>query len=89
MRVALLHWLADNAPAPRELQIWRHAPTGAYYLILWQGALGAAAGPMPLAEAQAVQQGHAPEPAHWPDLADWADAAWERGEMERVGGGHE
>ena len=83
IRIALLHWLADNTPPVQELQIWQHTPSGAYYLILWQGVLGAAAGPMPLEQAQAIQAGRAPAPAQWPDLADWVDAEWDAERMAR------
>ena len=83
VRIALLHWLADNTPPAQELQIWQHTPTGEYYLILWQGVLGAAAGPLPLDQAQAIQAERAPAPEQWPDLADWVDDEWDAGRMAR------
>ena len=89
VRIVTLAWLESNRPAKRELQVWRHTPTGNYYLVAWQGGLSGCAGPMPVERAQATAEGRQPEPEVWPDLADWADAAWERGEMERVGGGNE
>ena len=85
VRVVTLAWLESNRPAPRELQVWRHTPTGDYYLVAWQGGLSGCTGPRRwLAPAQATAEGRESEPEVWPDLADWADAAWERGEMERV-----
>lgn len=82
-RMALLHWLADNTPPATERQIWRWHE--AHYLVLWQGAMVAAAGPMPLEQAQAMQSGASPLPDQWqPEVADALDAAWERGETERA-----
>ena len=82
---AALASLAESANPPRELQVWRHKPSGSHYLIIWEGALVAAAGPMPPDQAQAMQSGAQPLPAVFdPALADWADDAWDRGEMEKV-----
>ena len=89
VRVVTLAWLETNQRPPRELQVWRHTPTGGHYLICLQGWLVGAAGPMPLEDAQAIAAGQQPEPEVWPDVVDEVDAAWDRGEMERVGGGHE
>ena len=89
VRIVALAWLESNRPAARELQVWRHAPTGDYYLVAWQGGLSGCAGPMPVERAQATAEGRESEPEVWPDLSDWADAAWERGEMARVGDDNE
>ena len=89
VRVVTLAWLESNQRPPRELQVWRHTPTGDYYLVAWAGGLVGCAGPMPLEQAQATAVGRESEPEVWPDLADWADTAWERGEMERVGDDNE
>lgn len=84
VRRALAHF-AEQAGPSRELQVWAHKPTGQHYLIIWQGALIAAAGPMSLEQAQAMQSGAAPQPAKYdPAVTDWADAAWDRDDMERV-----
>ena len=84
IRVALASHLAAAQPH-RELQVWRHNAAGDYYLIVWQGALSGAFGPLSLAVAQAIAAGAQPEPAQWdPALADWVDDAWDRGEFERV-----
>ena len=75
--------LGSGAP-PRELQVWRHT-SGDYYLILWQGILCAACGPMPLEQALPIAQGRAPEPTQWDgDLVDWVDDEWDAGRMARV-----
>ena len=89
VRIVTLAWLESNRPAKRELQVWRHTPTGNYYLVAWQGGLSGCAGPMPVERAQATAEGRQPEPEIWPDVVDWADTAWDGGEMERVGGSHE
>lgn len=83
--VARFHYeeLGNGAP-PRELQVWRHT-SGDYYLILWQGILRAACGPMPLEQALPIAQGRAPEPTQWDgDLVDWVDDEWDAGRMARV-----
>lgn len=81
VRLALASF-AESVNPPRELQVWAHKPTGNYYLVIWQGALVAAAGPMPLEQAQAMQAGATPLPEMFdPDLADWVDAAWDRQEF--------
>ena len=83
--VARFHYeeLGNGAP-PRELQVWRHT-SGDYYLILWQGILCAACGPMPLEQALPIAQGRAPEPTQWDgDLVDWVDDEWDAGRMARV-----
>lgn len=75
--------LGNGAP-PRELQVWRHNG-GACYLVLWRGALLAAAGPMPLEEALPIAQGKAAEPEQWDAaLADWVDDEWDAGRMAQV-----
>ena len=84
VRVVTLAWLESNRPAPRELQVWRHVG-GAYYLILWQGVLRGACGPLPLEEALPVAQGKAPEPPAWDTgIAEWVDGEWDAGRMARV-----
>ena len=82
VRRALAHF-ADDAPPRREVQIWRWR--GAHYVVLWQGAIVAACGPMPLADAQAMKRGDTPLPEQWqPEIADALDDAFWRGEMERA-----
>ncbi len=88
VRLALqAHMDAARAGHPaQELQVWRHKPTGCYYLVVWRGILSAAAGPLPLTQAQAMASGAAPLPAVYDaDLKDWLDVAWWRGECEEVG----
>ena len=83
--IAFFHnaMLGNGAP-PRELQVWRHSG-GDYYLILWQGALRAADGPLALEEALPVAQGKAPEPPQWDaEIAEWVDDEWDAGRMARV-----
>ena len=78
------HDMLGNGAPPRELQVWRHVG-GAYYLVLWQGILSAACGPMPLEDALPIAQGKAPKPERWDGgLADWVDGEWDRGAMARV-----
>lgn len=75
-----------NAEPPvTTLHVWRHKPTGTYYLIVWRGAFAAAHGPYAALIARAMQVGAFPLPeVAAADLGDWAEAAWERGEMEEV-----
>ena len=85
--VARFHYeeLGNGAP-PRELQVWRHSG-GAYYLVVWQGTLRAACGPMPLEKALPIAQERAPEPEQWDgDIVDWVDSEWDAGRMARVDG---
>jgi hypothetical protein len=78
------HDMLGNGAPPRELQVWRHSG-GDYYLIVWQGVLRGACGPLPLEEAIPIAQGRAPEPEQWGgDLVDWVDAEWDAGCMARV-----
>ena len=78
------HDMLGNGAPPRELQVWRHT-SGDYYLILWQGVLRGARGPLALEEALPVAQGKAPEPSQWDGaLVDWVDGEWDRGAMARV-----
>ena len=88
VRLALQTHMAAQAGNPaQELQVWRHKPTGCYYLAVWRGILSAAAGPMPLTQAQAMASGAAPLPEVFDtDLTDWLDEAWWRGECEEVVG---
>ena len=82
--IARFHFQELGSGAPRELQVWRHVG-GAYYLILWQGVLRGACGPLPLEEALPVAQGRAPEPEQWDaGIAEWADSEWDAGRMARV-----
>ena len=75
--------LGNGAP-PRELQVWRHVG-GAYYLILWQGVLRGACGPLALEKARPWAMGSAPEPSQWDaTLTDWVDSEWDAGRMARV-----
>ena len=86
--IARFHYeeLGNGAPA-RELQVWRHVG-GAYYLILWQGILRAACGPLTLERALPIAQGKAPEPEQWDTvITDWVDGEWYAGRMARVDGG--
>ena len=82
---AALAMVAPQPPPPREVQVWRDPADGAHYVVLWQGGMIAAAGPMTLAQATAAR---AKPPAVWDaDLTDVLEARWDRGEMERVDGG--
>ena len=76
---------ADDQPPTREVQIWRWQ--GAHYVVLWQGAMVAACGPLSLEQAQAMRRGAVPLPEQWqPAVADALDDALWRGETERVDG---
>ncbi len=80
-----LAMVAPQPPPPREVQVWRDPADGAHYVVLWQGGMCGAAGPMSLAQATAAQ---ANPPAVWDaDLTDVLELRWDRGEMERVDGG--
>ena len=80
-----LAMVAPQPPPPREVQVWRDPADGAHYVVLWQGGMIAAAGPMTPAQATAAQ---ANPPAVWDaDLTDALELRWDRGEMERVDGG--
>ena len=80
-----LAMVAPQPPAPREVQVWRDPADGAHYVVIWQGGMIAAAGPMTAAQATAAQ---ANPPQVWDaDLTDVLEARWDRGEMERVDGG--
>ena len=78
------HDMLGNGAPPRELQVWRHSG-GNCFLIVWQGTLRAACGPLALERALPIAQGKAPEPSQWDgDLVDWVDAEWDAGRMARV-----
>lgn len=84
IRAALAPY-ADDQPPTREVQIWRWQ--GAHYVVLWQGAMVAACGPLSLEQAQAMRRGAVPLPEQWqPAVADALDDALWRGETERVDG---
>ena len=84
--VALSHFAAG--PVPREVQIWRRVADGAHFVVLWQGGLLGATGPLSLAAAQAIRRGETPLPEQWDAaLADALDAGWDAGEYEQVEGG--
>ena len=80
-----LAMVAPQPPAPREVQVWRDPADGAHYVVIWQGGMIAAAGPMTAAQAMAAQ---ANPPQVWDaDSTDVLELRWDRGEMERVDGG--
>ena len=82
IRAALAHF-ADDVLPQREVQIWRWR--GEHYIVLWQGMMIAACGPMPPEQAQAMCSGATPLPAQWnPATADVLDDAFDRGETERA-----
>ncbi len=83
--LARFHYEELGQPPAREVQIWRWR--GEQYIVLWQGAMVAACGPMPLEQAQAMRGGAVPLPEQWqPETADALDDALWRGETERVDG---
>jgi hypothetical protein len=82
IRIALASFA--NLSIPRELQHWQHN-SGEHYVIVWQGALIAAVGPLNAEQAAAMAAGDKPLPVQVdPSLADWADDEWDAGRMERI-----
>lgn len=80
---AALAMAAPGVLPQQERQIWRWR--GEHYIVIWQGAMIAAAGPMPLEQAQAMCSGAARLPDQWqPEIADQLDDAWDRRETERI-----
>ena len=84
VRVALLAWQAGS-DTPQELQLWQHMPTRAFYVVLWRGAMVAAVGPLPYAQARAMLRGEVALPAQRDAaLADWLDGELDRGNTRRM-----
>ena len=80
-----LAMVAPQPPTPREVQVWRDPVTADHYLVIWQGGMIAAAGPMSAAAARKAQ---ANPPQVWDaDLTDALELRWDRGELEMVDGG--
>ena len=80
-----LAMVAPQPPPPREVQVWRDPADGAHYVVLWQGGMCGAAGPMSAAAARKAQ---ANPPQVWDaDLTDALELRWDRGELEMVDGG--
>lgn len=83
---AALAMAAPSVIPQREVQVWRWCD--GFYVVIWQEAMVAAAGPMSQADAEAMRSGAVPLPEQWqPETADALDEAFWRGETERADGG--